>query len=154
MHVATGLFAQSFYNEYTRGHDDNSVALFGGNNKDVAKQFMIQAGISKNWFGLGNTALYGEYQQTRNGFNAFAQTGQTAAATSGPINGILNGGTAYSGDNTRNRMWGLGINQSVDAAAMDVYIGYRNFSLDSANCSAVGGCKDISLITAGSKIRF
>ena len=32
--------------------------------------------------------------------------------------------------------------------------GYRNFSLSSDNCSAAGGCKDISLFTAGSKIRF
>ena len=28
--------------------------------KDTA-HWLIQAGISKNWFGIGNTALYGEY---------------------------------------------------------------------------------------------
>jgi hypothetical protein len=151
MHVATGLFAQGFYNEYTRGHDNVTTDVnFIANNKDTAKQYMIQAGINKNWFGIGNTSVYGEYGNTKNGFNTFGQTG----AGNAPLNGLTNGGVAYQGDNTTNKMWGLGIVQNVDAAAMEVYAGYRNFSLSSDNCTAAGGCKDIGMFTAGSKIRF
>ncbi len=32
--------------------------------KQDANQWMIQAGITKNWFGIGNTALYGEYSKS------------------------------------------------------------------------------------------
>ena len=33
-------------------------------NKKDADQWLIQAGITKNWFGLGNTALFGEYSKS------------------------------------------------------------------------------------------
>ena len=29
--------------------------------KKPASQWLVQGGIAKNWFGIGNTALYGEY---------------------------------------------------------------------------------------------
>ena len=154
MHVATGLFAQGFYNEYTRGHDifngagASSYSAIGAT-KDTAKQWQIQAGIARNWFGIGNTALYGEYSMTRNGYNTFGLEGANTALYS-----ATNGGVAYTGDNTKNRMWGLGVQQDLDAAAMQLFAGYRNFSLSSDNCSAAGGCKDISMFIAGSKIRF
>ena len=162
MHVATGLFAQGFYNEYTRGHDIFSAGgpsgfSTAGVTKDTAKQWQIQAGIARNWFGIGNTALYGEYSMTRNGFNTFGLEGAGSALTANGGGGLTSAtatGVAYVGDNTKNRMWGLGVQQDLDAAAMQIFAGYRNFSLSSDNCSVNGGCKDISMFIAGSKIRF
>jgi hypothetical protein len=154
MHVATGLFAQGFYNEYKRGHDVIALATgtttavaTGGQNRDTAKQWMVQAGMTKNWFGIGNTSVYGEFGETRNGFNTFGQTG-------GLINGVNNGGLGYVGDVTKVRMWGIGYVQNIDAAAMELYSGYRNFSLKSDNCTGAGGCKDIGMFISGAKIRF
>ena len=148
MHVATGLFAQGFYNEYTKGHDAVFLAAApGASSKDTARQWMIQAGVTRNWFGLGNTSVYGEYGQTNNGFNVFGQEGALT-------NGVANGGVAYFGDNTKQRLWGIGYVQQVDAAAMELYSGYRNFSLESTNCSLAGGCKDIGMFVSGAKIRF
>ncbi len=156
MHVATGLFAQGYYNEYTRGHDSfdastgaASVYAAAGFNKDTAKQWMIQSGISRNWFGVGATTLYGEYGQTKNGFNTIG----LESAGNAFVTGVA-GGVAYSGDVTNQKMWGLGISQSLDAAAMNLYLGYRNFSISSDNCAQAGGCKDIGMLTTGARIRF
>ena len=122
--------------------------------KDTAKQWQIQAGVARNWFGLGNTVVYGEYSETKNGFNAFGLTGANGDAFSTNAGTPKVGMVAYTGDVTKNRMWGLGVVQNIDAAAMELYSGYRNFSLSSDNCTAAGGCKDIGMFVAGSKIRF
>ena len=51
-------------------------------------QWLIQGGISKNWFGYGNTSLYGEYGKAKdwgadNGAagRSFARAGRTAGFT-------------------------------------------------------------------------
>jgi hypothetical protein len=49
LHVPTGLF----------GYWGQAVI-----DEADAHQWMIQAGITKNWFGLGNTAIYGEYSRS------------------------------------------------------------------------------------------
>ncbi len=67
MHVPTGLFVQGHY----MAADFNGAQRWRqpvlGPDADCrqkdADQWMIQAGIAKNWFGLGNTALYAEYSQ-------------------------------------------------------------------------------------------
>jgi len=67
--VPSGLFVQGHYN-----HVDYNAPLnpagnaasgywgsSGGATQKPAAQWLIQAGISKNFFGPGNTSLYGEY---------------------------------------------------------------------------------------------
>ena len=69
MHVPSGLFVQGHYN-----HADFNAPLnpagaaasgywgsSGGATQKPATQWIIQAGISKNWFGSGNTSTYLEY---------------------------------------------------------------------------------------------
>ena len=53
MHVASGLFVQGHYAR---------AEFFNG---DEAKIWLVQAGITKNWFGLGNTSFYGEYGEAK-----------------------------------------------------------------------------------------
>ena len=58
-------------------------------------------------------------------------------------------------------LWGLGINQEISAAAMDLYISYRHFD-PSVSTSATGsttgsvgaGVKDFDAIMTGAIIRF
>ena len=157
IHTSSGLFAQGQYNEFTRGHDLFSTAggasVYNGTTiptKDTARQLQIQAGIAKNWFGIGRTSLYGEWARNTNGFNTHGLTGNNGDAL---VSGVA-GGNPYVGDNTTLKMWGLGVNQAIDAAAMDVFAGYRNFSMTSDNCTAAGGCKDIGIFVAGSRIKF
>jgi len=169
LHVPTGLFAQGYYDIMTRGHDIYNVngtgALSGfangtgANASDTAREFMVQVGIRKNWFGLGDTIPYAEYERTTNGYNTFGLYGSNA-----PSNALGNGAAsvggananvvAYSGDVTTNKMWGVGLVQNIDAAAMSLYAGYKDYSLSSANCTAAGGCKDISTFIAGALIKF
>ena len=71
---------------------------------------------------------------------------------------------------TNVKVWGLGLVQNVDAAATELYIGYRKFHLDTtqtaagiaANTNVVTGAatgvntayKDVDMITAGARIKF
>jgi hypothetical protein len=126
LHTATGLFAQGHYMEHIRGNDLPLAT------EDKAKNFMIQAGLTRNYFGIGNTAIYGEYSSVKNGFDTFADR-----AT---LNGVI--GDKYT-------MWGLGVTQNIDAAAMQLFAGYRNHSLD-----FTPSVQDISVFSAGMRINF
>ena len=63
--MPSGLFVQGHYTVAdfnAPGHVANAYwGSAGGATKKDATQWLIQAGITKNWFGIGNTALYGEY---------------------------------------------------------------------------------------------
>ena len=122
IHTPTGIFGQGAYNEMTRGHDlfdavgAPSAYALAGATKDTARQWHIQGGVAKNWFGPGRTSLFGEYSRTTNGFNTFGLTGAGSAF----VNGVSTAnavGTLYTGDNTTQKMWGLGVSQELDAAA-------------------------------------
>jgi hypothetical protein len=141
MHVPTGLFVQGHYNK----------ADFGGNvigapsgywgesttNKKPADHWLIQAGISKNWFGYGNTSVYGEYGVANDWGADF--TGGSTNSTIGRNFGAPAGTTGFTPVNgvtsTEMRMWGFGIAQNIAAAATDLYIGYRHFEAD-IKCTA------------------
>lgn len=75
--------------------------------------YHVQAGIERNFFGPGATTLYGEWAR----FEA---------------QGI---------DHVD--MWGGGLNQSITAAAMDLYVGYRHYEE-----------LDADTVVAGAIIRF
>ncbi|HRK18852.1 MAG TPA: porin, partial [Hyphomicrobiaceae bacterium] len=123
MHVPTGLFVQG---SYTRFDSDLGADKRDGNVWHVA------GGISQNWFGIGRTALYGEYGAGSDMFHT---------------NRVL--GAGAPGDSSR--FWGLGMVQHIDAAAMELFVGYRNFR---AEDSAGNKSNDIDLITGGARIRF
>ena len=75
MHVPTGLFVQGHYNyDRLRRGRRRTVGVIAARRavalrllgpvdarKEDCHQWLIQAGIAKNWFGYGNTSLYGEY---------------------------------------------------------------------------------------------
>ena len=84
------------------------------------------------------------------------------------------GGTNFGAiTNSTYQIWGLGIVQSVDAAAMDLYVSYQHRSADISGCvntTAPGGCstlnsvagatrvsqgfEDLSTVIAGARIKF
>ena len=126
MHVPTGLFAQGHFarSNYEKGVHN---ALQDAD----AKFWMIQAGISKNWTGLGNTSFYGEYGRADDQGRGFYAN--------------------VTDDNVR--FWGLGVVQQIDAAAMELYLGYRHFETEiNTNVSVPTG--DLDLVHGGARIRF
>jgi hypothetical protein len=128
MHVPTGLYVHGAYGQRW---DDNVVAPFD----DSSTQWYVQAGIEQKFFPLGKTTIFGEYQRW--------EIGETNAQ--GP------GGPFDSAEMT---MWGVGINQSVEAAAMDLYINYRNYSPEETTLGVATEFEDFQTIMAGGIIRF
>jgi len=166
MHVPTGLFVQGHYN-----HTDYNAPLNvangywgngGGATQKPATQWLVQAGIQKNWFGYGNTSVYGEYGVATDwgasdaGRN-FAGTTATAGcpgANSVCSPTIANFTTVNGVTSTELTVWGAGIVQNFSAAATDIYLGYRHMDADitcnTANCgNAASGATNGKLPTQG-----
>jgi hypothetical protein len=130
MHVASGLFVQGHYakSEFLNGAD--------------AHFWMVQGGITKNWFGLGNTSFYGEYGRA----NDYIKIGTNAAPFA-----LTN--TTGSSEVT---FFGLGVVQQIDAAAMEVFLGWRRFETEVSGSAIAGanGSSDLDLVHGGARIRF
>jgi hypothetical protein len=185
MHVPTGLFVQGHYNhaDFNSPFNVTSSGYWGGNGgatQKPADQWLIQAGISKNFFGSGNTSLYGEYGIANDwgassAGRSFAGNTSTASCVVGGVGGTPNAVcsstiqnfTAVNGvTDTEMRVWGLGIVQKFDAAATDVYLGYRHFDADikcnaGANCAGAVGSgagklatEGIDVIVGGARVLF
>ncbi len=129
MHSGTGLFVTGAYG---LRDDKNRSAIFGQSVDDTDDFWSVQAGIERKWISLGKTTVYGEYAE----FNTGA--GITGAGTVATFSGI---------DATRTRQvgsdisyWGLGINQHLEAAAMDLYLAYRHHEGD----VTLGAAADLS----------
>ena len=134
MHVGTGLFVQGQYSE--------SEFLNGGD----AKYWLVQGGITKNWFGLGNTSLFAEYGEA------------TDYIKSGPglVGGALPATTnAFLAASSEVTFFGLGVVQNIDAAAMELYLGWRRFETDINGGGATpSASNDLDLVTGGARIKF
>ncbi len=147
LHVPTGLFIQAEYIAVKMTAADNTVAgsPLTAVTRD-ADRWHVQAGIRQNFFGIGATSLYGEYGK-HNDFGVL-NTVSTAGVSSVTI-----GGAAMVGDNLR--IWGLGVVQNIDAAAMDLYLGYRNYAAEGVTAAGVtSSLNSIDVIAAGARIRF
>ncbi|MGD9671015.1 MAG: porin [Hyphomicrobiaceae bacterium] len=136
MHVPTGLFAEGGYgvrwdNNVAPGYDDSST------------QWFVVAGIEQKFFPLGKTTIWGEYQRWDVGMT---QSGWNAPGSEDPY------------DSAKLRAWGFGINQQIDAAAMDIYLFYRNYDgsnrYDDGEDVTNRNYKSFQQITAGGRIQF
>jgi predicted porin len=100
-HIPTGLFAYGAY-----GYQDfgDSHGALDSNNTYYAK-----LGIRQRWNPLGHTVLYGEFERGEN--------------NNGIEDPFLTGQDARKAHFT---LWGGGIVQEIDAAAMSLWLKYRN----------------------------
>ena len=138
LHVPSGLYLTGAYLK-----KDTDIA----GRPDITLWY-AQAGISKNWFGPGNTVLYGEYGRVNDGI--FCGAG-ACGAFGGNANDVVNGSEAT--------MWGLGVVQHIDAAAMELFLSYKRFSaeVNSAPGNALDGTvyfNDFDVVLSGARIRF
>jgi hypothetical protein len=137
LHVATGLFLTgAFVNQ------DND------NGNPNTKLWYVQGGIAKNWTGLGNTVLYGEYSRVDDGIVCGAGACQPFG---GNANDIITSSEA--------RVWGLGVVQNIDAAAMELFLAYRRYSAEvtSAPGNLLDGTEhynDMDVVMGGARIKF
>jgi len=149
MHVPTGLFVtaaagrRELTGVTTNGAASSSAAYAGPDNRF----WWLSGGISQNWFGIGRTVLYGEYGEHKGGL---AQVAALATAASG---------LSLTEDN-KVTQWGLGIVQNIDAAAMEVFLAYKNYSLDYTGSTGTtaagvnGNFADLQMVIVGTRIQF
>jgi hypothetical protein len=132
-HMPTGLFFTGAAG--TRDNDDFQSAAAGPIRSFDSDFYYLSGGVARNFFGIGDTVLFGEYSEW-----------------SGMGKEYIPAGVGSVGDTTVEH-WGVGIVQHVDAAAMEFWLTYKNYSL-SAPDFCVGGCRDLDYVLAGTRIRF
>jgi predicted porin len=117
-HIPTGLFIYGAY-----GHLDPDSDLV--TNDSANNTWYLKAGLRSHCNPLGHTVFYGEYLKAENN-NASFFTDATFASDGT----ATNNGVAVIGAETRVNVWGLGVVQEIDAAAMSVWVKYRHLSED------------------------
>lgn len=144
MHMQSGLFVN-----VAAGQREIGWAISGFGHTLTAKDpkfWHVTAGWSKNVFGPGKTVLYGEYMQADD-FIGYQ--------LSGPV---VNGSIESSAT-----MWGIGVVQHIDAAAMEVFLSYKRFSADAQLAGTWNGVgslavnadmHDFSAVILGTRINF
>jgi hypothetical protein len=161
LHVPSGLFIQGHYLAADFDNPNpatNPVTGYWAQvaNKKDANQWLVQAGITKNWWGFGNTALFVEYSKNNDwGAGTGAGRNYNTAIT---IPGTVNVAGVVDTDMT---VWGAGITQNLDAAATELYLDWRHFSTDincSANCGVGFGrslpTDAFDAVIAGARVKF
>ncbi len=129
-HINSGLFATAYYSrlDYDLGVQTSflgaPVAWASGPIGELRLTgFGGQAGIEKNWTGFGNTTLFAEYNVYQGKFES-----ESLGAKPTVI--------------------GLGVVQTFDAAAMDIYANWRQYDLD------IEGADKVNSFGVGARIRF
>jgi hypothetical protein len=85
----------------------------------------VKGGIRKKLTPLGATVPYGEYMVSEEGLSK----------------------------DSKFELWGLGLVQEIDAAAMSLFLKYRQYSFSDADLCAAG-CQDFNELTFGALISF
>lgn len=168
MHTPTGLY---FYGAFVHQDPGRSIssplrantftAPITNEDAEDATMWYLQAGIKRRLLApsLGSTTLYGEYQQ----FDDFGV--HTDAA---PITGSTQGDLAAKPSGTEitdssAEIWGLGIVQDIDVAAMKLYAAYRHYDFSArvatTESSAFGKgqalpLEDFDAVAFGGRINF
>jgi hypothetical protein len=138
------------------GRGDDSVLNRGGNRRDFDSSFFyLSGGVARNFFGLGDTVLYGEYSEWKGNGQDTSFLADLPAF--GPFEIVQI--SAFGGSSSKLTHWGVGIVQHVDAAAMEFWLAYKNYSLsgfefNSITQGRIGNFEDLHLIQAGTRIRF
>ena len=133
LHVATGLFLTGAAgNRELEGAGAEAAGV-----PDLTFWYLA-GGVRRNFTGFGDTVLFGEYSE-HNG--ALAQAGFIAG------NAALH---PFSVDSEAT-VWGLGAVQYVDAAAMEVFVTYKNYSLET---SAFIPIDDFQVLIGGVRVNF
>ena len=144
-HVPSGLFVTGAFvtREYNGTENQNPNTLQQRADFDW---WYLQAGIRKRWNSLGQTSLYGEYSEGDDGLT-------NTVANVANVN-FLN----VTSSNLE--MWGLGVGQDIDNAAMNLFAAYRHYEFELSGQTAVGGAitaiplEDFDVFYVGGRIRF
>ena len=133
LHEPTGLFV-----DFAGIHREFDVAAKGDFN-----YWYLRGGIYRKFVALGKTSLYAEYSEATG-----ALDGLVAAPFGG---GVVVAGVITQSDLTS---YGLGISQNIDAAAMQLYLGWRHMEADVVDALGTIPTDDIDIVYTGAVIKF
>ena len=138
LHVKSGLYLTGAYL-----NKDNDVA-----GRPDTTLWYIQGGIGQNWTGLGKTVFYGEYARVDDGIICDAGA---CGAFGGNADDVI--------DSSRADMWGVGVVQHIDAAAMEVFLAYKRFSAEVTSpvgndLNGTESYNNFDVVIGGARIRF
>jgi hypothetical protein len=127
MHVPTGLFAYGAYGNNQLDYDVGSGPSFWGGagvgatgvGSYESDTYYAKLGLRSRFSSLGHTVFYGEYLNVDGG---------GSAEIVGAGAGLAAGDVVGASENLD--VWGAGIVQEIDAAAMSVWVKYRHLSGD------------------------
>ncbi|MGD9785263.1 MAG: hypothetical protein AB7E80_10635 [Hyphomicrobiaceae bacterium] len=121
IHVPTGLFVN-----LAGIHRD--FDLIG---KSDFNYWYVAGGIYRKFFDIGKTSIYAEYSEASGALEGLVVgAGNNILDANG--NAIANVGAGQVVTNSDLTSWGFGISQDIDAAAMQLYLGYRAWEADFA----------------------
>jgi hypothetical protein len=140
-HVSTGLFGLFNYGDLDVDGGPSSV-----------ETYYFKGGLRTKFNHLGATVFYGEYLRGNDGA-AGTVTDNTGAD---PVD---IGFDSTAGFSSELDVWGLGVVQEIDAAAMSVWIKYRNLSIDASGDvlgfdPATIAFEDFNYVGVGALINF
>jgi predicted porin len=138
-HMPTGLFAYGAYGNLNF-HDSSASSN---------QTWYGKAGIRQRWNPLGHTVLYGEYERVEN------RNGDSIFANDAPIDAD----PLYTYGKSSARLWGVGVVQEIDSAAMSLWLKYRNIDASFKDVTIVDGDGGLSTnnfqeVTFGALINF
>jgi hypothetical protein len=128
-HIGSGLFA---YGAYGLQETDGFSDFDNGGPQDTtipdAKTWYVKAGIRQKPFSsIGHTVFYGEYMRAE---DALSDALLDVAGVPG-----------WDATGSQFDMWGLGVVQEIDAAAMSIWLKYRRMEGDGDGvCNGLGWC--------------
>lgn len=97
----------------------------------------LKGGVLANLTPLGQTSFYGEYYRMEKKIDSAAD-------------GII----LFPGVDSTSEMWGFGVVQHIDAAAMELYASYRFYDSPDIVVPGVGTFGDFHMIQLGTRIKF
>ena len=170
LHTPTGLYAAFAW--VHREYDDTAYFNQGGPGNGVGgpctnqagvqvdcadfDYYYVAAGISKNFFGIGLSRLYGEWAQGDDSLVGQTINFQTANGAAG----FAPAGTTLTGIVTDNdvNMYGIGVGQNISQGSLELYLAWRHFEYDVdgiVNGAVVSvPLEDLDIVYAGARLRF
>jgi hypothetical protein len=142
-HIATGVWVYGAWGDY---NNDVQEAL---GNVGEAETWYVKAGLREHWSSLGHTVLYGEYMD---GDQSHDVTTTNDNDTPDDVTDDFDVTASVNDGNFE--LWGVGIVQEIDAAAMSVWLSYRNIEADDGVAGDDGASIDFQYVKFGALINF
>ena len=151
LHKPTGLFVTAAAGIYEDENAQTSTVFAGVPVDDEHTFFSVMAGVEQKIIPLGKTTFWGEYFDYDGGAN------ERRINAGDALNPFVGNARIW---NSGVQVYGVGISQDIDAAAMAVYVSYRRFEGDltvrddaSGNLATVG-IEDLDTVMTGALIKF